>query len=158
MLSKASLRLYLNLSARFSPILQSFQTLTIAHLFSASAKNQGGTVVENKPKKTVRKRRSSKKKPSVDVPDKPRKKLTPARLADKLRRIRLRHSRTQEQMIVIVNPDEHDGKNRARISQYERNLRIPSLIELYNYARFAGIPAEILLSDDFDLPDEYRGL
>lgn len=78
-------------------------------------------------------------------------KRVPARLAEKLRQIRLNNNLTQAKMLVIVNPN-YPEENRARVSQYEKGTRIPSLIEVYNYAKFAGVPVEILINDDLDLP------
>ena len=55
-------------------------------------------------------------------------------------------------MLIIINPTETDEGNRARVSQYEAGIRVPSLVEIYNYARFAGISVETLLNDALDLP------
>lgn len=78
--------------------------------------------------------------------------LSPLRLPEKLKSIRASFKLTQGKMLLIINPKETDENNRARVSQYERGLRVPSLIEVYNYARFAGITVETLLNDDLDLP------
>ncbi len=59
-------------------------------------------------------------------------------------------------MLLIINPNETLEKNRARVSQYERSERVPSLVETYNYARFAGVPVEALLDDAIDLPATIR--
>lgn len=90
---------------------------------------------------------------SVSAPQQ-RRRLHPARLADKLRRIRAYHKLTQSSMLLVINPSESEN-NRARVSQYEAGTRIPSLVEAYNYARFAQIPLEILLNDNLDLPSQY---
>lgn len=82
--------------------------------------------------------------------------LSPLRLPEKLRRIRLDNGLTQGKMLLIINPTESDEGNRARVSQYENNSRVPSLIEIYNYARFAGITVETLLNDNLDLPAATR--
>lgn len=76
----------------------------------------------------------------------------PQRLGEKLKRIRLNGGLSQGKMLLIVNPDERTAHNRARVSQYERMKRIPSLIETHNYARYAGVPVEILIDDELDLP------
>lgn len=78
--------------------------------------------------------------------------LAPKRLGEKLRRIRDDYDLTRDKMLLIVNPTEVTEDNRARVSQYERSLRIPSLVETYNYARFAGVMMETLVNDEFDLP------
>ena len=80
----------------------------------------------------------------------------PARLGEKLRRIRQDGGLSQGQMLIIVNPDERTAHNRARVSQYERMKRLPSLIETHNYARYAGVPVEVLIDDNLELPDAGR--
>ena len=97
--------------------------------------------------------------PAVDgdeaADERVRRRLHPVKLADKLRRIRARHALTQGSMLLLINPYESEN-NRARVSQYENGSRIPSLIETYNYARFAGVPVEVLINDEFDLPKPYE--
>lgn len=83
-----------------------------------------------------------------------RSKLVPLRLGEKLRQIRLNTGLTQGKIIRLVNPLETDEYNRARISQYEKGKRIPSLIEVWNYAKIAKIRVEVLLDDNLDLPDK----
>lgn len=78
--------------------------------------------------------------------------LSPLRLAEKLKRIRAEYGLTQGKMLLIINPTESDESNRARVSQYENGVRVPSLVEVYNYARFAGVTVEMLLNDNLDLP------
>ena len=77
--------------------------------------------------------------------------LAPRRLAEKLRQIRATLKISQAEMVLIVNPFETE-KNRARISQYERKKRIPSTVEISNYAKFVGISTDVLLDDELDLP------
>lgn len=81
-----------------------------------------------------------------------RGKLLPARLGEKLRRIRIHYRLTQGEMLRLINPTEFDDNNRARVSQYEHSERALSLIELYNYARYAGVTMETLVDDELDLP------
>lgn len=102
-------------------------------------------------KRAVRQKRTS---PSGE--ERLRRKLVPARLADKLRRIRRFHGLSQGKMLLIINPQETDEDNRARVSQYENDKRIPSLIEIFNYAKFANLPIETLIDDNRDLPEEYN--
>lgn len=78
-------------------------------------------------------------------------KLFPVRLPEKLLQIRKKNHLRQDQMLAIINPNE-PIENRARISQYENGMRIPSLIEVYNYAQFAKVSMEILVNDELDLP------
>ena len=54
-------------------------------------------------------------------------------------------------MLNIVNPQAEDSQ-RARVSQYERGGRVPSILELYHYAKFAKVPMEDLVNDEADLP------
>lgn len=75
------------------------------------------------------------------------------KLASKLLTIRRRSNLTQGQLLVIINPLQDDEDNRARISQYERGHRVPSLIEVMNYARFYGVSMETLVDDEIELPD-----
>ncbi len=67
-----------------------------------------------------------------------RHRLAPARLGEKLKRIRTDYGLSQGTMLLVVNPTELTELNRARISQYEKGIRVPSPIELYNYARFSA--------------------
>lgn len=89
-------------------------------------------------------------------PRRNRKKLSPGRLGEKIRQIRWYLYLTQGKMLLIVNPLENTEENRARISQYERGIRVPSLVEVKNYADYAGIGIEILTNDDLELPDAIR--
>lgn len=89
-------------------------------------------------------------------PRRNRKKLSPRRLGEKIRQIRWYFHLTQGKMLLIVNPLETTEENRARIGQYERGIRVPSLVEVKNYADHAGISIEILTNDDLELPDAIR--
>jgi hypothetical protein len=53
-------------------------------------------------------------------------------------------------------PLDQSGNNRARVSQYERSLRVPSLVEVQNYANAANIGVELLTNDNLDLPISIR--
>lgn len=92
----------------------------------------------------------------METEAKKRGELAPSRLGEKLRRIRDDYDLTQGKMLLIVNPTEFCETNRARISQYENGTRVPSLIELYNYAGFAGVTMETLINDELDLPATTR--
>ena len=63
---------------------------------------------------------------------------------------------TQEQILVLVSP-EQPASNRSLISQFENNLRVPSLDEIRNYARLAGVPVEVLADDALNLTDSFYG-
>ena len=78
----------------------------------------------------------------------------PTKLPSKLRRIRARYDLTQTTMLKHVSPrlgDEH----RAIISQFESGARAPSLLEILAYARFASVPVETLIDDNYDLPSTF---
>lgn len=85
-----------------------------------------------------------------------RKKLSPRRLGEKLRQIRRYADLTQGKMLLIVNPLETTEANRARIGQYERGERVPSLVEVQNYADYAVISVETLTNDNLELPAAIR--
>ena len=85
-----------------------------------------------------------------------RKKLAPARLPEKLLLIRQSLGISQAEMLLIVNPIEESGSNRARVSQYETRKRVPSLVEVQNYADAVNIDVEILTDDRLDLPLSVR--
>lgn len=79
------------------------------------------------------------------------RRLTPARLAPKLRAIRTRLELTQEQMIERLGYKSLPLYP-ASISQYEAGSREPPLPVLLQYARVAGVPMEVLVDDELDLP------
>lgn len=76
----------------------------------------------------------------------------PARLAAKLYVIRNQLGLTQEQMIQRLG-SVASTLYPASISQYEAGKREPSLPVLLRYARLAGVPMDILVDDDQDLPE-----
>lgn len=101
--------------------------------------------------------KSSSRKRGKKLNAEKRGELAPLRLPEKLKQIRENvPGLTQGKMLLFINPKEILERNRARVSQYERGLRVPSLIELYNYAKFAGVSAEALLDDAIDLPADIR--
>lgn len=80
----------------------------------------------------------------------------PARLAFKLAEIRAKLKLTQEQMV------EHLAKAKValkpgHISEYESGKREPPLPVLLKYARLAGVPMEVLVDDEMELPRKFRG-
>lgn len=82
--------------------------------------------------------------------DRPRQK--PARLAEKLRGIRLALGLSQNEMIRCLGFEEE--LIQAHISAYERRHenRIPPLGVVLQYARCAGVMMEVLVDDRLDLP------
>lgn len=75
----------------------------------------------------------------------------PARLASKLREIRLRLDLTQEQMFERLG-DTKTALYPGHIGLYETGQRVPSLLVLLRYARVAGVQVEALIDDEIDLP------
>lgn len=80
-----------------------------------------------------------------------RKGLIPNKLPQKLQQIRRHLNVSQSQLLPLINPFE-TGENRARVSQWERGIRTPTVIEIWNYAKLAKVPMEILVDDDAELP------
>ena len=75
----------------------------------------------------------------------------PARLAEKLLRLRQLMGLSQSQMLGRLSVV--DFKLHApHISEYESGKREPPLPVLLEYARAASIPVEILIDDSHDLP------
>jgi len=75
----------------------------------------------------------------------------PARLAAKLHAIRDQLGLTQEQMIKRLG-NVATSLYPASISQYEGGKREPPLPVLLRYARVAGVPVDMLIDDEQDLP------
>lgn len=76
----------------------------------------------------------------------------PERLALKLHAIRESLELTQEQMIERLDCPAIPLYP-ASISQYEQGKREPPLLVLLQYARVGGIPMDMLVDDDLDLPE-----
>lgn len=79
----------------------------------------------------------------------------PERLGEKLRQIRLSLGLSQTEMLRRL--DAEDLIAYSQISGYETGQREPSLQILLRYARLAGVPTEVLIDDDLDLPDKLPG-
>ena len=77
------------------------------------------------------------------------------RLAEKLLRVRLELGLSQTEMLRRLGAEEMVAY--TRISEYERGLREPPLPILLRYARAAGVPTEVLIDDELDLPDKLPG-
>lgn len=75
----------------------------------------------------------------------------PVRLAAKLHAIRDQLGLTQEQMIERLG-NVASSLYPASISQYEGGKREPPLPVLLRYARVAGVPVDMLVDDEEDLP------
>ncbi|MDX6501362.1 MAG: Helix-turn-helix domain [Blastocatellia bacterium] len=80
----------------------------------------------------------------------------PARLAEKLLRIRSALSLSQNGMIRHLGLE--DEITQSRISGYELSTREPSLPILLRYARAAGVCVDVLIDDALDLPARLPGV
>ena len=79
----------------------------------------------------------------------------PDHLSKKLRHIRLALGLSQSEMVSRLGLQ---GQMKAsRISQYETNIREPSLKTLLAYTYAAGIHLEYIVDDDLKLPDSIPG-
>jgi hypothetical protein len=76
----------------------------------------------------------------------------PARLAEKLVYIRRALSLSQNGLIKHLR--ETDDLIREDISEFERGRREPPLPVLLKYARAAGVPMDVLVDDELDLPQK----
>lgn len=79
----------------------------------------------------------------------------PERLAEKLRQIRDALGLSQSQMLRRLGVE--DFIIFKQISAYELGKREPISMVLLQYARVAGVPTEVLIDDDLDLPDKLPG-
>jgi transcriptional regulator with XRE-family HTH domain len=79
----------------------------------------------------------------------------PERLAEKLRQIRIALGLSQTEMYRRLGVEEMITY--TQISKYESGLREPLLKILLQYARVAGIPTEVLIDDELDLPERLPG-
>jgi transcriptional regulator with XRE-family HTH domain len=77
----------------------------------------------------------------------------PARLAEKLLQIRQRLGLSQSQMLQRFG-DTKTRLHAPHISGYESGRREPPLIVLLRYAQAAGVPVELLIDDEQDLPED----
>ncbi len=78
----------------------------------------------------------------------------PARLAEKLLHIREALGLSQSEMLRRIEKEESGHRN--FISDYERGVRLPSLLELLAYARAVGVTVDALIDDEIDLPNKLR--
>lgn len=80
------------------------------------------------------------------------KRRRPEKLGTKLLAIRKALGLSQNGMLRALGLEERFY--RTAISEYETSAREPDLIALLCYARLAGVLMEVLVDDNFDLPDE----
>ena len=76
----------------------------------------------------------------------------PKRLASKLRQVRAMLDLTQEQMAERLKHIESPPQP-GHISEFEHGKREPSLLFLLAVARLAGVPMDVLIDDELDLPE-----
>lgn len=77
----------------------------------------------------------------------------PKRLAEKLTEIRNRLDLNQSQIFKRLGKT-HSKIYASHISSYELGTREPPLDVLLQYARIAGVPVEVLIDDEIDLPKD----
>jgi transcriptional regulator with XRE-family HTH domain len=77
------------------------------------------------------------------------------RLPEKLLQVRLALGISQTEMLKRLDVEDMIVYN--RISDYELGKREPPLPILLQYARIAGVPTEVLIDDELDLPENLPG-
>ncbi|HEV7375320.1 MAG TPA: helix-turn-helix transcriptional regulator [Pyrinomonadaceae bacterium] len=77
------------------------------------------------------------------------------RLPEKLLQVRLALGVSQTEMLKRLDAVDMVAYN--RISDYELGRREPPLPILLQYARVAGVPTEVLIDDELDLPEHLPG-
>ena len=84
-----------------------------------------------------------------------RKRPVPARLPEKLLKIRKLLDLSQEQLAARVShlpSPPHPG----HVSRFEAGTREPNLIYLLEFSRLSGVSLEILLDDRLDVPEKLK--
>jgi transcriptional regulator with XRE-family HTH domain len=79
----------------------------------------------------------------------------PKRLAEKLLQIRNDFGISQPEMHRRLQAEEQIDY--TTISKYELGKNEPPLMILLQYARVAGVPADVLIDDELDLPEKLPG-
>ena len=81
--------------------------------------------------------------------------LKPDRLGEKLQKIRLTLGLSQSELLRVLG---FEGIiSYYRISNFELGTGEPPLPVLLQYARVAGVHAEVLIDDELDLPEKLPG-
>jgi transcriptional regulator with XRE-family HTH domain len=79
----------------------------------------------------------------------------PARLAEKLLRIRHQFEFTQEELKERIEQLGFvSDLDRVDVSDFERGRRDPDLLTLLSYARLTNVYLDVLVDDGLDLPEE----
>lgn len=84
-----------------------------------------------------------------------KKRPVPARLPEKLLKIRRLLDLTQEQLAERVS-HLPSAPQPGHISRFEQGLREPNLVYLLEVSRLSGVSLEVLLDDDLDVPDRLK--
>ncbi len=84
-----------------------------------------------------------------------KKRPVPARLPEKLLKIRRLLDLTQEQLAERVS-HLPSAPQPGHISRFEQGLREPNLIYLLEISRLSGVPLEVLLDDKLDVPEKLK--
>jgi transcriptional regulator with XRE-family HTH domain len=79
----------------------------------------------------------------------------PARLAAKLREIRMRLGITQAEMFERLG-DTGTRLYIGHIDDYEKDRRVPTLQVVLAYARAARVTMEVIVDDALDLPKKHN--
>jgi len=79
----------------------------------------------------------------------------PQRLAEKLLHVRTALGLSQSELWRRLGVEEEIPFK--RVSDFELDKAEPTLMTLMQYARVAGVPTEVLIDDDLDLPDKLPG-
>lgn len=74
----------------------------------------------------------------------------PAKLADKLKKLRLSLDLSQTEMLIKLGYPSDKKEFRSIISAYELGKREPTLIDLLNYSRIANVSVESLIDDELE--------
>ncbi len=77
----------------------------------------------------------------------------PARLAEKLRQLRTRLGYTLEEMARALARVKKSPPAKSHIHRFEAGTREPSLLVLLEYSRVAGVPLEVFVNDELELPE-----
>lgn len=80
-----------------------------------------------------------------------RERHIPERLAEKLLHIRTALGLSQSEMLRRLGSPEK--LQQSSISGYERGVREPPLLIVFEYARAANVYVDVLLDDELDLPE-----
>lgn len=76
----------------------------------------------------------------------------PRRLREKLLEIRERLDLSQTQVVKRLG-EAGERHQQGHISEFEKGAREPSLLVILQYSRIAGVPMEVLVDDELDLPE-----